>query len=94
MTTEALADIDLDFAKLKSEQDEIMREQASGAWDKPFDGESQEAFELRVQQRIRRGIEVTSELRRTNTGPPKSKASAKRGKKVIDLEAINRELLE
>jgi hypothetical protein len=83
-------DIDpaLDHAKLKAEQDEIMREQASGAWDrKGVDPEW-------VRTRIKRGIEVTALLRRTNTGPAKPKSSRRGGKGKVDVEAITEELLK
>lgn len=84
--TNAAADPQLDYAKLKAEQDEIMREQASGAWDK-------EGVDLDwVRSRIKRGIEVTALLRRTNTGPAKPKSKRRGGK--VDIEAITEELLK
>ncbi len=88
--TDTAVDPQLDYAKLKAEQDEIMREQASGIWDKNKDDLKHQAW---VMSRIKRGIVVTALLRRTNTGPAKPK-SKRRGGAKIDIEAITEELLK
>ena len=107
--TDAAVDPQLDYAKLKAEQNEIMREQAGGAWGpagqmtseerfKQLSAEYQKkygtpaAFDEAVHLRIKRGIEVTALLRRTNTGPAKAKSKRRGGK--VDIEAITEELLK
>ena len=81
-----------------------MAEQASGAWDWPCKGidlnsstiktfTSKEEHDEWVRQRVARGIIVASMLRRTNTGPAKATGVRGKGKKKVDLEAINDDLL-
>lgn len=86
MTLEPSLDPDLEVAKLRKEQSEIMAEQASGKWDEP------NVDPTWLQARVRRGIEIASILRRTNTGPSKPKASKK--KPAVDIEAVEASLLE
>lgn len=80
-----------EFLKLDNELKQLQRDQAAGLLDKPQGGETQEQFELRCSARVRRGIEITSILRRTNTGP----AAPKRGKKAkdVDMEGLAKSLL-
>lgn len=78
----------VDEPRLRAEQVKIMAEQAEGLWDK-WEAESPEG-EARVAARIRTGIAITAILRRTNTGP----AKAGKGRKKVDLQAIEAELLE
>lgn len=86
MTLEAPAETpELELARLRKEQQEIMVEQASGAWDQP------DVKPEWLQARVRRGIEIASILRRTNTGPAKP---AKAGRKKVDIEAVEASLLE
>ena len=73
--------------RLRAEQSKIMTEQASGLWDEK---EKTEDGRQWLAARIRCGIAIASILRRTNTGP----AKAGKGKKKVDLAAIEAELLE
>lgn len=87
-------------AVLQTEQNEIMREQARGEWKKWEDlsdaikakFKNAEEHQAWVQKRIHRGIEVTMLLRRSNTGPAKP-GSKRAGKKPLDLDAINADIL-
>jgi len=79
-----------DLVQLKAELDSIQIQQAKGGWEKQ-PGETQAQWEDRVAAIVRRGIEITALLRRANTGPAKPKS---RGKKIVDMEAITRELLD
>jgi hypothetical protein len=79
-----------DLVQLKAELDSIQIQQAKGGWERQ-PGEAQSAWEDRVAAIVRRGIEITALLRRANTGPAKPKSRTKR---VVDMEAITRELLD
>ena len=79
-----------EFLKLEEELKQLQRDQAAGLLDKPQGSETKEQFELRVNARCRRGIEITSILRRTNTGPAAPKG---RKKKDIDIEGLAKNLL-
>ena len=48
-------------------------------------------FDFWVSSRIKRGIELTAILRRTNTGPARPKG---RSKKAVDVEAVRNFLLD
>lgn len=85
-----------DIIALQQEHQDIIKEQASGAWDPPegADPAALAAHAEKVQSRIRRAIEVIAILRRTNTGPAKAGGSrAKRGKAQVDIAAIKEDLL-
>jgi hypothetical protein len=78
---------DSEWLKLKSELDEILKEQAGGKWEN--------ADPTWVQSRVKRTIELTSILRRTNTGPAKPKSARAKGKRgpSVDLASIKADLL-
>lgn len=78
-----------DFLKLKAELDDILKEQAGGRWDEA----EKEGKADWVQLRVRRCIELTSILRRTNTGPAKAGGRGKTKKPKMDLESIKNDLL-
>ena len=82
---------ELDVIELERELKKIRQAQLSGAWS-PGDkaGSELEAHETMVQQKVKRAIEILSLQRRSNTGPAKAKG---RGKKSINLEALNSEML-
>jgi len=82
-----------EWLKLKAELDDLLKEQASGRWDKPLEGETNEIHEAWVQGRVRRTIELTSILRRTNTGPAKAKGARGKAKPKLDIASIKADLL-
>lgn len=87
--TEATAQEDL--LKLEQELRDIRKEQLSGAWaTEGKEGDALSTLELHIQSRIKRAIEITAILRRTNTGPAKAKG---RSKKSVDIDALNDALL-
>ena len=91
MTTQEAALVSPEeFLKLDSELKQIMVDQASGKFDrKPT--ETDEQWKKRLSDTMRRGVELTSILRRTNTGPGKPKRSAKN--KNVDMEGLAKSLL-
>jgi hypothetical protein len=78
-----------EWLQLKAELVEITKEQASGAWDK---AEAEGRAEW-VQSRVKRAIELTSILRRTNTGPAKPKGARASKKTKPDAASIKADLL-
>lgn len=63
---------------LKGELDDLIKEQAGGGWD--FKEGDKQAHDTWVSSRVKRCIELTALLRRTNTGPAKAGGRGKRAK--------------
>lgn len=88
-------DIPADTTALVAELEALKREQLEGKWELAAKAEAQtlEDFDTWVCLQIRRCIELTQILRRTNTGP--AKPGGKRGgkKREVDFAAIEKELL-
>ncbi len=91
-----LSDPGHDYISLKAELDQLQRDQAADPGE-PTAGVpgDLERYELEVQARCRRAIEIISILRRTNTGP--AKATGKRGaskKGKVDMTELRSKLLD
>lgn len=93
MSTTPTSILSPDPLELERELKEIRKEQLSGAWStEGKEGEALLKLEAHIQTRIKRAIEITAILRRTNTGPAKAKTSRAK-KAAIDLDALNNDLL-
>lgn len=86
-----------DVAAWMNELRQIQLEQHEGKWN--FTGDEKDAEAMAnhaeyVRSRVRRGIELTALLRRSNTGPAKP-GGKRAGRKAppIDLQAVEDELL-
>lgn len=82
-----------DFPMLIAELEALKKEQMEGKW-KPeakLEAQTPDDFEVWVSSRIRRGVELTTILRRSNTGPANSKK--KPSKKAANMEAVKAALL-
>lgn len=127
-----IAEPPVDTAALQNEQNDIMREQASGLWGRASDGNTDQeryealspenkailaakrpslaelddplfrvpldaqpwiAHERFVALRVKRGIAIAMELRRSNTGPARPGSKRAAAKKTVDLEAITQDIL-
>lgn len=93
------AEAEPDPAVLRAEFNEIMRESDSGRFNYQGDPNDKEAMAKHaewVRSRVKRGIELSTILRRQNTGPARAKPAGRgRGKKpAIDQAAILQNLLD
>lgn len=94
------AEAEPDPALLRAEFNEIMRAAEAGEFDykgDPNDVQAKAKFEEMVRQKVRRGIELQTILRRQNTGPAKPKAAGrgrKSAKAAPDQAAILQSLLD
>ena len=101
MSVEAAPPTEGDIMSWNKELMDIQREQHMGTWDfkgNENDEKAKEAHDVYVLSRVRRGIELTALLRRSNTGPAKATGTraskARKGTKSQDeLKAIEDELL-
>jgi len=91
--------IEVDFVQAEAELRLLTREQLEGKWDykgPSEDAQAKRAFDEGILPKIKRCIELTAILRRTNTGP--AKATGARGKRKAkaapDLERIKASLLD
>ena len=89
-TEQTPAEPEVDFLTLNAELKALPAEQLEGKWEKQPE-EAEDAWATRQQLKVRRCIEITQILRRTNTGP--AKPAKGRGKKQVNLQAITDELL-
>ena len=78
-----------EYLSLSNELSQLMKDQAAGMLE-PQKGETDEQWQTRTALRVKRGIEITSILRRSNTGPaaPRKRKAAK-----ADLEGLAKNLL-
>lgn len=106
MTIEASAPAPQDLMAWNKELMDIQKEQHEGRWNAPEtqDPEALARHAEHVRSRVRRGIELTALLRRSNTGPAKpegarAKAASGTGKSkkksfsAEELQAIEDDLL-
>ncbi len=78
-----------EFMLLDNELKQLMKDQAAGLLSQQ-PGETEEQWKARSASRVKRGIEITSILRRSNTGPA---APKKRKGKNSDMEGLAKNLL-
>jgi len=90
MSSEVAAVSPEEFLALQNELNQLMKDQAAGLLEKQ-PSESEEQWKLRTAARVKRGIEITSILRRSNTGPAAPKARKARSKQ--DMEGLAKNLL-
>ena len=104
MTVEPSPTTPQDLMAWNKELMDIQKEQHEGKWNAPEiqDPQALAAHAEYVRNRVRRGIELTALLRRSNTGPAKpdgarAKAASGKGKKpkytAAELQAIEDDLL-
>jgi hypothetical protein len=86
-TTEVAGVSPEEYIALDNELKQNMRDQASGKWEKQAN-ETQEQCDARVQKIVRRCVELTSILRRSNTGPAAPKKRGARAAKQLDEKAL------
>ena len=90
MSSEVAAVSPEEFLALQNELNQLMKDQAAGLLNlQP--NESEDAWKERTAKRVKRGIEITSILRRTNTGPAAPKTKRKLAKQ--DMEGLAKNLL-
>jgi len=89
MSSEVAAVSPEEFLALQNELNQLMKDQAAGLFEKQ-PSETDEQWKARSAARVKRGIEITLILRRTNTGPA---APKKRKGKNIDMEGLAKNLL-
>lgn len=79
-----------EYQLLNSELNQLMKDQAAGLL-KQQPNETEDAWKTRTAARMKRGIELTAILRRSNTGP-----AAPKGKKKVaskDMTGLAKSLL-
>lgn len=90
-TVEAISVSPEEFLKLDEELKLLQRDQAAGKLEQqPNEGE--EAWKDRTAKRMKRGIEITSILRRTNTGP--AAPTRRKSAKDVDMAGLAKSLLD
>jgi len=91
MTTQEAALVSPEeFIKLEGELRQIQIDQAAGKFERQ-QSETEDAWKARLALTMKRGVELTSILRRTNTGPGKPRKSAKN--KKVDMDGLAKALL-
>src|SRR5437667_13971 len=90
-TVEALSVSPEEWLKLDEELKQLMKDQAAGLLERQ-PNETEDVWKDRTAKRMKRGVEITSILRRTNTGPAAPKRKG-RSSKNVDMEGLAKNLL-
>jgi|SRR5690349_11324161 len=90
---------EMDFVQAEIELRALTKEQLEGKWDykgPPEDAQARRTFDEGILPKIKRCIELTAILRRTNTGPAKSTGARgkRKAKAAPDLERIKASLVD
>lgn len=76
-----------DFAAASGELNQLLKDQAGGLLEQQ-PGENETTWKTRQALRIKRGIELSAILRRSNTGPAAAKGAAKRKRTKAEIDSL------
>lgn len=91
-TVESIATSPEEWLKLEEELRQMQRDSAAGKFEKQ-EGETTDLWEARLAKLMKRGVEITSILRRTNTGPAAPKKARGSRNKDVDIAKLSDDLL-